>query len=338
MAKRDYYDVLQVPRGASADDIKKAYRRLARKHHPDVAGDDAKSTEQFKEAKEAYEVLRDSKRRAAYDRFGHAAENMGDFGGGPSPGGAQRRWQSGTGGGAGFDFSDIFGGGGSGQGGFGGFGGGGGIEDLFQRVRSQGGRRATGHGGGPMAGRGSDIEHDVRVSFDEAIKGTTRDVVLTIPQADGSRRQERLSVKIPAGVDEGSKVRLRGKGQPGPGGQNGDLIIRVHVDEHRYFRRDGGDIIVELPLTVTEASSGAKVDVPTLAGATTVTIPPGSSSGKKLRLKGKGVKLHSSKDTGDMYLVLKIVLPEEIDDESRELLESFCERNPQEDIRDLFDQ
>ena len=314
MAKRDFYDVLGVPRGATADQIKKAYRQLARKYHPDTAGADPAAAESFKEVQEAYESLSDPQKRQDYDRFGHAASHMG---GGPGPGGPGRTytWRSGGGGAGGFDFSEIFG------------GGGGRIEDLFGGAVGGRGRRQA-------ARRGADIEHSVRVSFAEAVSGTTREVVLTMPQADGSQRRERLSVKLPAGVDNGSKIRLRGKGQPGQGGPNGDLIIVITVEAHKYFRRDGDDVLLDVPISIGEAALGAKVDVPTLDdGTTTVTIPPGSSSGQKLRLKGKGVKSRKIGKTGDMLLVLKVMVPKKLDAKSRELLLEFSKNNPQADIR-----
>ena len=157
--------------------------------------------------------------------------------------------------------------------------------------------------------------------------------MLSVPQAEGGPKRERLNVKIPAGVDNGSKIRLKGKGQPGIGGANGDLIITITVTPHAFFRRDGGDIMMELPVTVFEAALGAKVDVPTPAGMTRVAIPAGSSSGRKMRLKGKGVKSRKSGEMGNMYLVLKVVLPAELDEEAKETLAELAEKYPQEGIR-----
>ncbi|MBN1765577.1 MAG: J domain-containing protein [Sedimentisphaerales bacterium] len=325
MAKRDFYDVLGVKRGSSLEEIKKAYRSLARKYHPDVTGNDKAAAEKFKEVQEAYEVLSDAHKRRTYDRFGHAAGNMG---GGAGPGGGRTYTWSSSGGGnqkVNFDFSDIFEGGDFGGGGF---------ESIFEQMRNQSGRgskRARRQGR-----RGEDIRHKVRLSFNDAISGTTQEIIMTITQADGKNRQERISVKIPSGVHTGSKIRLRGKGQPAPGG-NGDLIITVEVEEHPYFRRDGSDILMDLPLTVTEAFLGTKVDVPTLSGATTVTVPAGSSSGRKLRLKGRGIKSQKTGTTGDMFLVLKIVPPEKMDQASQELLKEFAQKNPQEDIRKAWE-
>jgi len=181
--------------------------------------------------------------------------------------------------------------------------------------------------------RGDDIEHTVHLSFEEAINGARRDITLTVIHPDGKQRQEKLTVKIPAGVDTGSKIRLRGKGQPGPDNNNGDLIIKIEVAPHKYFRRQGEDIYLEVPLTVTEAALGAKIEVPTLSGVTAVKIPPRSSSGRKLRLQGKGAKSHKTGKTGDMFLTLKIVPPSDLDDESQEILKKLAQRHPQNDIR-----
>ncbi|MCK5114768.1 MAG: J domain-containing protein [Phycisphaerae bacterium] len=321
MARENFYKLLGLARNASAAEIKKAYRRLARKYHPDTAGNNPQAAEKFKQVQEAYDVLSDTKKRQAYDRFGHAGLNMN---GQPFPGGGPRQWKSGSGP-VEFDLSDLFGGGGR--------RGAGGVGSIFDRLRQQG-QSPGGFGTAPGApARGADIEHKVYVSFDEAIHGTSRDVVATIQSPDGRQKQERITVKIPPGVDQGSKVRVRGKGQPSSGGNNGDLIIKVEVQEHKFFRRDGSDIHLDVPVTVTEAALGAKIDVPTLAGTTTVTIPHASSSGRKLRLKEKGLRNSKSDKSGDMYLTLKIVLPEKIGKSSRELLKKFNQNNPQDDIR-----
>lgn len=325
MAKRDYYDILEVPRDATAAQIKKAYRRLARKYHPDRAHNDPHAVERFKEVQEAYDVLSDAQKRQNYDRFGHAGVNMKDVPW-PGAGGAGRtyRYTSGGPGGINFDFSEIFGG----SGGDVGFD----FSEIFGNAGVKARRTWPGSRGfTPQKGR--DIEHSVRVSFEEAIRGATRDVVATVTQPDGRQRRERISIKIPAGVDNGRKIRVRGKGQPGPNGNDGDLIIKVDVDEHKFFRREGGDIYLDVPLTITEATLGAKIDVPTLSGKTSVTIPPGSSSGRKLRLKGKGIKTPQSSAAGDMYLILKIIPPADLDGEARKLFENIARKYPQSDIR-----
>lgn len=322
MAKQDYYDVLGIPRSASTEQIRSAYRRLAKKYHPDVAGKDPSASDRFKEVQEAYEVLSDTQKKQQYDRYGHVFEQ--GQAGWPGTGAQGRTYTYGPGDpqAGGFDFSEFFGG-------FGGSGAG----DIFDRL--------GGRGAGPQQQhrqqRGQDVEHSVTISFEESINGTNRELVLTIPGPDGAVKRQRLSVKIPAGIDNHGKIRLRGKGQPGMGGQNGDLIITTVVQPHRFFHRDGSNILLDLPVTVGEAALGAKVNVPTLDGHTKVTIPPGSSSGQKLRLKGKGVKSHKTQKTGDMLLALKVVVPKGIDAESQRLLDEFARRNPQDDIRKQFD-
>jgi len=342
MTKRDYYEILGVSRGASAEEIKKAYRQLARKYHPDTAGNDPAATERFKEAQEAYEVLKDNKKRQAYDRFGHAGLKMDGGGAGPGPG---RRYQWSSSGGApgGFDFSEIFGGAPGGGGVhfdfsdiFSGGGGPPGDDDIFEHIRSQSSRRGRrSSGSAPVSGK--DIEHEVNLTFDEAIQGTSRNITLSLTQTEGKRKQEKLAVKIPAGVDNGSKIRLRGKGQPGPNGQHGDLIIIIQVEPHPYFQRKGDDIYLDVPLTFAEAALGAKVKVPTLTDKTTVTIPPRSSSHQKLRLKNKGVKSYKTGETGDMYLILKIISPDKLDDKTRESLEKLTQFYPPKGVRNLWD-
>lgn len=352
MAQRDYYDVLGVSRKASKDEIKKAYRRLARKYHPDVAKEDKQAEKKFKEVQEAYSVLNDAKKRDLYDKFGHAGVKMGDAGGpygpgasggrggGYGPGGQTHTWSTGPSGGVEFDLEDLFGQmGGSPFGGggrrksrrrspFGGGGGGGGIGDIFEHLRQQQAQQQS------KALRGRDIEQPVRVSWHEALHGGSRDVVARIVTAEGKTKTERISVKIPAGVDTGSKIRLRGRGEQAAGGEAGDLIIRVEVEAHPYFRRDGLDVLLDVPVTFREIALGAKIDVPTPEGGwTTVTVPAGSKGGRKLRLKGKGVHSETSGKTGDLYLALRVAPPEDLDDRSRALLEEFSQRHPQEDLR-----
>ena len=313
--KRDYYEVLGVSKSASGDEIKKAYRKLARKYHPDSGGDTKENVEKFHEVQEAYDVLSDKNKRSKYDQFGHSAQNFAGAGG---PGGFRTNVN-------GVDFSDIFSGMGGGGGGFGGFGG---IADIFEQMRGGRPGRNAGH---RQPVKGKNVEYSLTIGFMESVNGSTREVSLTITDPNGSRRVEKLSVKIPAGIDNGGKIRLRGKGQASSGGPNGDLILNITVASHPYFKRDGNDIIVDLPVTIAEAALGAQVEVPTLTDRTMVNIPAGSPSGRKLRLKGRGIK--TSAATGDMYLVLKIVVPAGIDDKSAELLKEFCKLNPQNDLR-----
>lgn len=313
MSKRDYYEVLGVSRQATADDIKKAYRKLARKYHPDTAGDNPDNVKKFHEIQEAYDNLSDQAKRSNYDQFGHAAENMGGFSGGS--GGFRNT--------GGVDFSDIF----SGMGG-GGFGN---INDIFEQLRG-GGRGGRGGGRRPRNVKGQDIEYSITVSFEEAARGGVREISLTITEPDGRRRVEKLEVKIPAGTESGGKIRLRGKGQSVPDGVSGDLILTINVAHHRFYRREGNDIYMDLPVSFAESVFGVRVEVPTLTGKAEVQVPPYSPTGRKLRLKAGGIKTNTGQ--GDMYLVVKIVPPSQLDESSAELLREFQRRNPQPNIRE----
>lgn len=340
---KDYYAVLGVKRGATEEEIKKAYRKLARKYHPDVNPGNRQAEARFKEVGEAYDVLSDPEKRRRYDQFGSAA-----FDAGFDPRAAWRR-AGGTGASTrgGFDFGPFGGEGGPDASVF---------EELFTDLLGGGlggarRRTRTGRFGGRMAGvRGSDVEQRFPVSFEDAARGATRELEIardapceacggsgavrgaqTCPTCLGRgtvRRTERVSVRVPAGVETGSRIRLAGKGAEGAGGgPPGDLLLVVEVRPHPYFKREGDDIRLELPVTVTEAALGAKVDVPTLDGPVSLTIPPGSSSGTTLRLRERGV--HRLKGgRGDQYVTLKVVLPKPLDERSKALLEEFGRRNP----------
>ena len=308
MAKRDYYEVLGVKRGASEAEIKGAYRKAARKYHPDVSKA-ADASERFKEATEAYEALSDGQKRQMYDRFGHT-------GPGPRAPGGTRAYTSGWPGGQGvpFDVGEIFGGGTRRGGrGFTGMS----LEEIMAALGGFGGakgRRAAAQGR-PAPG-GADLEHHLNLDFLQAIRGTT--VTLRLQGPDGS---ETITVKVPPGVHEGSKVRVRGKGGQGPGGR-GDLYIVCHAGDHPYFRREGQDIHVTVPVSIVEAALGAKVDVPTIDGMTTVTIPPGTGGSRRLRLKGRGVPGPGA-ERGDQYVTIEIVPPPTLSPRGAELLREF---------------
>lgn len=306
MSKRDYYEVLGVQRDAATDQIRSAYRKLARKYHPDV-NKAADASSKFKEATQAYEVLGDEQKRKMYDQFGHAGP------GSPfQPGQAARayHWTGTPGEGApqGVNFEDIFGPGGQGFSGMS-------LEELMEALgggaRRAAGRRARAAYAEPPSG---DIEHQVTLDFMQAVRGTAISVRLRRDD-----KTETLHVKIPPGVSEGSRVRIRGKGSSG-----GDLYIVTHVSEHDYFRREGDDIYVEIPIGIAEAVLGARVDVPTLEGTSTVVIPAGSPSSRKLRLRGKGVA-RAGGEAGDQYVVIKIVPPPEVPPKAAELVKQFEE-------------
>lgn len=298
----DYYKVLGVKRNASGDEIQKAYRSLARKYHPDVAEDKEQAKKKFQQVQQAYNVLSDSEKREMYDRYGSSFESMGAGGrrgGQPHPGGAQFDFQD-------IDFSQIFGARG---------GSGGGFEDIFRQFNQGGSPR----GARARPRRGANLEHELTVPFKTAITGGEARLSLRRP----SGKVESISVKIPAGISDGKKIRLREQGEPSPnGGPAGDLLIAVHVDAHPHFRRNGDNLEVEVPVTLAEAALGAKVDVPTPKGTITLTVPPASSSGKRLRLKGLGVQRTDGK-SGDLYAELMIVLPESIDDKTAELIRQW---------------
>ena len=311
MSERDYYEILGVSRTASADDIKTAYRKLARRYHPDVnKAPDA--TAKFKEATAAYEVLSDSKKRRMYDQFGHAG--TGGFAGGG--GGRPRGRPEGAGGFV--NFEEMFS-----SSPFAGMS----LQDLLARLAGRGRARRQ---RGP-APKGPDAEAPITLDFAQAALGCTTRLQMTGP--DGSVQQ--LDVRIPPGVTDGKRIRVRGKGHPGPGGQ-GDLYLIARVGKHPYFRREGSDIYVDLPVSITEAGLGATITVPTLDGPADLKIPPGSSGGMKLRMRGKGAADAKTRQRGDQYVVLKVVLPKKLSPRGRELLEEFSQTdtiNPREKTR-----
>jgi DnaJ-class molecular chaperone len=325
MAKRDYYDILGVPRGASADEIKKAHRKLVRKYHPDVNKNNKEAEEKFKEAQEAYDVLSDETKRRNYDQFGHAGVGMGGApGGAGDPFEAFRRAQgqgSGGGrttyrGGPGVTVEDFD---------FGGAGGGADFGDIFEQIfgsRGPAGRASAGARPRPQAQpqRGSDVEHPVTLTFEQAARGTTLPL-----QINRDGQLETIDVKIPAGVKDGSRVRIRGKGQQS-NGEPGDLYIITRVLEHPYFRRDGLDILLDLPLSLYEALLGTKVEVPTLEGPVTLTIPPGTSSHAKLRIKGRGI--HRGEERGDQFVITKVVAPKSLDDDDKATVDKLQRKHP----------
>ena len=310
----DYYKVLGVARGASEDEIRTAYRELARKHHPDLNPDDKGAKEKFQEVTKAFEVLSDEEKRKQYDQFGPAFESIG---GGPGFGGGRGRGNPFGGGGSNveFDLNDLFGGGGA-------AGAGGGFADLFKQFG--GGPQPRGRGAAPKQ-RGDDIAHELTIPFATAITGG--EAAISLARSGG--KTETLTVKIPAGVDSGRKIRLRGQGNPSPnGGPAGDILLTVQVSPHPVFRRSGTRLDVAVPVTLAEASAGAKVEVPTPKGVITLTVPPGTSSGKRLRVKGHGVDPHGDKP-GDLYAEIAIVLPEALSDDDRTALAAVSNRYAQ---------
>lgn len=367
--EKDYYGVLGVPKGASQAEIKKAYRKLAQRHHPDANKGDKEAEERFKEVSAAYDVLGNEKKRAEYDRareLGAAGAGFG-FGGGPGPGGV--RFED-----LGFDV--------------------GGIGDIFDLFGAGGFGRAGSRRG--RVRRGADLETEVRISFDQAMTGATVPVsvegpapcqrcggsgaepgtqVVSCPECGGAgsvavdqgpfsisrpcarcggsgraverpcttcggggrtRRTRSLKVKIPAGVEEGARIRLAGKGEPAPpGGCPGDLFVVTRVAEHPVFRRRGSDLHVDLPVTFPEAALGAEVEVPTLNGPVTLKIPAGTKSGRTFRIRGRGVPKRRGGGRGDLLAKVQVEVPSRLSKEEREALEQFREAHKDSPRRTL---
>ena len=302
MAKRDYYEVLEVSKTSSKTEIKRAYRTLAKQHHPDVNPNDPVAEERFKRVSEAYAVLSDSEKRSAFDEFGEIALDP-NFD-------AERARQA----------NQAFGGGFTG-----GAPGGGGIEDLFSNLFSRGGGPA-GFRGGPLRRAGPGLEADLTLDFSEAALGGEQRLTINRPTADGGSRTDTVAVRIPAGVADGGQIRLRGKGGEGHGGgPPGDLFARIRVRPHALFRREKRDLYIDVPITVKEAILGSKVDVPTLTGRITVSVPAGTDGGTKLRLRGKGVPSPSGGQAGDLFAVIQIKVPDDLDDAAKSRLESSSE-------------
>ncbi|GAB3618844.1 DnaJ C-terminal domain-containing protein [Glutamicibacter endophyticus] len=305
--EKDFYAILGVAKDASEADIKKAYRKLARKYHPDTNPGDDVAEQKFKDVSEANSVLSDPEQRQQYDAIRAMGSGARFTSGGPGGAGGQAGFEdifSNLFGGpqsAGQpDFSNLFGGGGGfGQGGFGGFG---------QQAPPR---------------KGADRTATTSISFAGSINGTT----IGLRESNG----EVIDVRVPAGIKDGQSVRVRGRGQPGPAG-NGDLIVKVKVAEHPFFKREENNIRIHVPVTFAEAALGTKLSVPTLDGGhVSVKVPAGSNSGRTLRLKGKGVK--TSKATGDLLIVLDVVVPQNLSDEARKAIEEFAAATEGEDPR-----
>ncbi|WP_413289444.1 DnaJ C-terminal domain-containing protein [Bdellovibrio sp. HCB337] len=310
MSKKDFYSLLNVSRSATADEIKKSYRKLAMQYHPDKNPGDKKAEEKFKELSEAYEVLSDAKKREMYDQFGHAG-TQGGFGGAGGPFG--------------------------GAGGFGGFGGASGgagpgqdpFQDIFGDVFSEifG---ARGHGPGAGTGgprrrqtKGSDLRYTLNISFEESALGTEK-VISFVRQKSGKDETAKLSVNVPAGVKEDQRLKLTGEGDTAAGGgPAGDLYVIIKVQDHPLFKRQENDITMDLPVTYTDAILGTSVEIPTLTGKAMIRIPPGTHTGQTFRLKGKGFPKIGGFGSGDMLVRLIVDTPEKISSRQKELLEEL---------------
>jgi DnaJ-class molecular chaperone len=319
---KDLYGVLGVARDADEDTIRKAYRKLARRHHPDVNPDDKAAEEKFKDITHAYDVLSDPEKRRNYDEFGEISLQ-----GGFDAEKARRAREA---------FSSRFARGGpQGPAGFEGIGEEGaelgGLDDLFTDLFSR-----RGWGDLRRERRGADLEAELELDFVDAARGGERRLAIARPMADGSVREETVTVRIPPGVADGGRIRLRGKGGEGRGGAPpGDLYARIRVRPHRFFHREGRDLHLDLPVTIGEATLGAKVEVPTLEGRVTLTIPPGTDSGAKLRLRGKGVPHPSGGAPGDLYVVIQIRVPRDLSPQAAAKLRELAKFDPPDPRKDL---
>jgi len=372
--KHDYYETLGVTRKASAKDIRTAFRKLARKYHPDLNPGDKAAEEKFKQLQEAYDVLSDTKKRQMYDQYGFYSENVptGDYGPGTDVGGEHVNFDFG-----GFDFGVQTGGSS--------------FRDLFGQIFG-GGRRGTRME--PEEEPGGDLEYQIEIGFWDAVRGSVKKLQVTrldtcenchgtgavgspqtCPTCNGTgsiqqtagkmrfnvpcnrcggtgklrtacrvcggegrvRKTESIDVRIPAGVDNGGRVRVPGKGNAGTmGAHTGDLYLRVVVHPHDFFERRGNDIHIKVPVTVAEASLGAKIEVPTIDGRSLVRIPPGTNSGRTLRLKEKGVPSARKGTRGDEYVEIEVVVPEPTDERVRNIMKELEQLAPSDPRRDLF--
>lgn len=292
--EKDYYKVLGVDKSASTKDITKAYRKLAREYHPDTNAGDAKAEERFKEISAAYDVVGDEKNRKKYDDFRRLGGGYGGggFSGGGFPGGARDAGDLG-------DLSDLLGG-------------------LFGGAR--GGTSRGGFGGfGPMPG--TDLQTRLTLSFDDAVRGVTKSVRIN---SEALARPMEVNVRIPPGVSDGQRIRVAGKGAPSrDGGEPGDLLVTITIQPHERFDRDGLNLLIDVPVTFSEAVLGAKVKIPTLNGSTvTVKIPAGTQSGRVFRVRGRGIE--GSSGTGDLLATMNVHVPQSVGDKERSLIEELA--------------
>jgi DnaJ-class molecular chaperone len=321
--REDLYQTLGVARDAADDVIKKAYRKLARKLHPDVNPGDKAAEERFKVVSEAYSVLSDPEKRKSYDEFGEVSLEAGfdteaarrareQFG---------SRFGAGPGSAHGFEESFAFGD----------------LDDLLGDVYARRGWAREGAGGGRRPRRGADVEAVLELDLAESAQGGEKRLAITRPTADGGLRSESVTVRIPPGVADGGRIRIPGKGGEGRnGGPSGDLHAQIRIRPHRVFRLEGRNLQLELPVTVREAVLGAKIEIPTLDGRATLTIPPGSDSGRRLRLKGKGLPDPTGAAPGDLYVTLAVRVPKDVDDEARAALDALSAFDPPDLREELF--
>lgn len=327
---KDYYKTLGVSKGASTEEIQKAYRTLARKYHPDLNPDDKTAKQKFQDVQQAYETLSDPKKKQMYDQFGSDYEQMGGApGGGGFPGG--NPFGGGGGGQVPPGFEHMFGGGGGAAGGIT-------LEELMKQFGMGGGGFEGATGGGRKRARkpqqvpGNDVRHELEVPFRTAVLGGK--VNLSLRRPDG--KKESVEVTIPAGIESGKTLRLRGLGDPSPnGGPAGDLLITVRTAGHEAFSRQGLDLTVKVPITIAEACLGGKIEVPSPHGTITLTIPAGTSSGKRIRAKGQGIHAKDG-GQGDLYAEVMIVVPKKVNAKTTELIKELADQldeSPRAELR-----
>ncbi len=322
----DYYSILGVNRNASEEEIQKAYRKLARQNHPDLAEDKDAAKEKFQQIQHAYDVLSDPKKRQLYDRWGPEFERAGAAGANPFQGGSMPHGME-------VDLEQLFGRG-AGRGGAGGF------EEILKQVFGGAGGFRSGPGGqrSPFGGppppppppaKGQDVEQEITIPFATSILGGKHQITLKRP----SGKVENITVSIPAGISSGKKIRLRGQGQTLPqGGPPGDLFVKINVAPHPVYRRQGNDLHVTVPVTIAEAALGAKIDLATPQGHVSLTVPPGSSGGKRLRMKGLGVK-PTGGSAGDLIAELRVVVPQNMSERQRDLIQQLAATSGEDNPR-----
>ncbi len=301
MSKKDFYSILNVSRSATDEEIKKSYRKLAMKYHPDKNPGDKKAEDTFKEITEAYEVLSDAKKRQMYDQFGFAGAGAG--GAGPGPGG----FNQGFGGGFGHEgpegFQDIFG-------------------DIFGDVFGGGRGGPAGYNRGRRA-RGADLRYTLNVTFEESATGGEK-IISFMRNRNGRDEATKLSVKVPAGVRQGQRLKLSGEGDAAPqGGNFGDLYVIINVQEHPLFKREDDDVLLDLPVSYVDAILGTSAEVPTLTGKVALKIPPGTHTGQIFRLKSKGLPKVGGFGAGDMLIKVLVDTPSHLNSKQKELLEEL---------------
>lgn len=322
LSKKDFYSLLGVSRTVSDDELKKAYRKLAMQFHPDKNPGDKKSEEKFKEISEAYETLSDPKKRELYDQFGHSGAQAG-FGGAGGPFGAGG-FRGGFGGGRpgggqanAEDFQDIFG-------------------DVFGDLF--GGRSSPGGGKSRRPQKGADLRYTLNISFEESALGCEK-VISFLRQRAGKDDSAKLSVSVPAGVKENQKLKLKGEGDSPPqSGAAGDLFVIIQIQDHPLFRREENDVLMDVPITYTDALLGTEVEIPTVTGKAMVRVPPGTHSGQAFRLRGKGFPKVGGFGSGDMLVKILIDIPESLSREQKELVEQLAKKEAETPLVKLFNE